>query len=31
MTGELEWTDTEFMDVLLSTSFGVSASWEDIK
>ena len=31
MIGELEWTDTEFMDVLLSTSFGVSASWEDIK
>jgi len=31
MSGELEWTDTEFVDVLLSTSFGVSASWEDPK
>jgi hypothetical protein len=29
MSGELEWTDTEFVDVLLSTSFGISPSWED--
>ena len=28
---ELEWTDTEFVDVLLSTSFGLSPSWEDPK
>jgi hypothetical protein len=26
MSDELEWTDTEFVDVLLSTSFGVSPS-----
>jgi hypothetical protein len=26
MSGELEWTDTEFVDVLLSTSFGISPS-----
>lgn len=31
MTGELEWTDTEFVDVVLSTSFGISPSWEDPK
>jgi len=24
MSDELEWTDTEFVDVLLSTSFGIS-------
>ena len=29
MSDELEWTETEFVDVLLSTSFGVSPSWED--
>ena len=26
MSDELEWTDTEFVDVLLSTSFGISPS-----
>jgi heme-degrading monooxygenase HmoA len=26
---ELEWTDTKFVEVLLSTSFGLSPSWED--
>ena len=26
MSNELEWTDTEFVDVLLSTSFGISPS-----
>jgi heme-degrading monooxygenase HmoA len=26
MSNELDWTDTEFVDVLLSTSFGVSPS-----
>ena len=31
MSDELEWTDTEFVDVLLSTSFGLSPSWEDPK
>jgi hypothetical protein len=31
MSDELEWTETEFVDVLLSTSFGVSPSWEDPK
>ena len=29
MSDELEWADTKFVDVLLSTSFGVSPSWED--
>jgi hypothetical protein len=29
MSDELEWTDTEFVDVLLSTSFGISPSWKD--
>jgi heme-degrading monooxygenase HmoA len=29
MSEELHWTNTEFVDVLLSTSFGVSPSWED--
>ena len=28
---ELEWTDTTFVEVLLSTSFGLSPSWEDPK
>jgi heme-degrading monooxygenase HmoA len=28
---ELEWTDTSFVEVLLSTSFGLSPSWEDPK
>jgi heme-degrading monooxygenase HmoA len=28
---ELEWTDTKFVEVLLSTSFGLSPSWEDPK
>ena len=28
---ELEWTDTRFVEVLLSTSFGLSPSWEDPK
>jgi hypothetical protein len=31
MSDELEWTDTKFVDVLLSTSFGLSPSWEDPK
>jgi hypothetical protein len=31
MINELEWTDTAFVDVLLSTSFGLSPSWEDPK
>ena len=31
MSDELEWTDTAFVDVLLSTSFGMSPSWEDPK
>ena len=31
MSSELEWTDTEFVDVLLSTSFGLSPSWKDPK
>jgi hypothetical protein len=31
MSDELEWTDTRFVDVLLSTSFGMSPSWEDPK
>jgi heme-degrading monooxygenase HmoA len=31
MSEELQWTNTEFVDVLLSTSFGVSPSWEDPK
>jgi hypothetical protein len=31
MSDELEWTDTKFVDVLLSTSFGMSPSWEDPK
>jgi hypothetical protein len=31
MSDELEWADTKFVDVLLSTSFGVSPSWEDPK
>jgi hypothetical protein len=31
MSDELEWSDTKFVDVLLSTSFGVSPSWEDPK
>ena len=31
MSDELEWTDTEFVDVLLSTSFGISPSWKDPK
>ena len=31
MSDELEWTDTVFVDVLLSTSFGMSPSWEDPK
>jgi hypothetical protein len=31
MSEELEWTDTKFVDVLLSTSFGLSPSWEDPK
>jgi hypothetical protein len=31
MSDELEWTDTAFVDVLLSTSFGLSPSWEDPK
>ena len=31
MSDELEWTDTEFVDVVLSTSFGISPSWEDIE
>jgi hypothetical protein len=26
MSDELEWTDTEFVDVLVSTSFGISPS-----
>jgi len=26
MSNELEWTDTEFVDVLLSASFGISPS-----
>ena len=29
MSDELEWTDTEFVDVLLSTSFGLSPSSEE--
>jgi hypothetical protein len=28
---ELQWTDTKFVEVLLSTSFGLSPSWEDPK
>ena len=28
---ELEWTDTTFVEVLLSTSFGLSPSWVDPK
>ncbi|HEY7604395.1 MAG TPA: hypothetical protein VH760_09030 [Gaiellaceae bacterium] len=31
MSEELEWTDTKFVEVLLSTSFGMSPSWEDPK
>src|ERR1044072_6387785 len=31
MTGELEWTDTEFMDGLLSTAVGVCGSWGGTK
>jgi heme-degrading monooxygenase HmoA len=31
MSDELEWTDTKFVEVLLSTSFGLSPSWEDPK
>jgi hypothetical protein len=31
MSEELEWTDTKFVEVLLSTSFGLSPSWEDPK
>jgi heme-degrading monooxygenase HmoA len=31
MSDELDWTDTAFVDVLLSTSFGMSPSWEDPK
>jgi heme-degrading monooxygenase HmoA len=31
MSNELEWTDTKFVEVLLSTSFGLSPSWEDPK
>jgi len=26
MSDELDWTDTEFVDVLLGTSFGISSS-----
>ena len=29
MSDELEWTETEFVDVLLSTSFGLSPAWEE--
>ena len=31
MSDELEWTDTRFVEVLLSTSFGVSPSWVEPK